>query len=281
MIPGKAGNPVIDAVKRVGPAVVNIDTVVMQRQSILGFGDPFGDLFGSDPFTRLVPAQGQGSGIIIDGEKGYVLTNDHVIHDAMARNGQIKVSLPNKQTFEAKVVGADPQDHIAVLKIDGKDLPSVHLASSDSLVIGEWAIAIGNPFGYRNSVTLGVVSALDRTLDSENGNRLEGLIQTDAAINPGNSGGPLCNIDGDVIGINTAIIRGAEGLGFAIGALTAKPVIDEIIKYGRVRHGLDRHDVLGRVGKAREPPWIVQHGRRPGLGSLQWFPGRRIGHKAG
>ena len=236
VLAGIPGNPVIDAVRVVGPAVVNIDTVVMQRQSIFGFSDPFGDMFGRDPFTRLVPSKGQGSGFIIDGKNGYVLTNDHVVHDAIVRKGDIKVSLPNKQIFDAKVVGFDPQNDIAVLKIDGKDLPSVKLSSSDELVIGEWAIAIGNPFGFRNTVTVGVVSALDRSLDSESG-KLDGLIQTDAAINPGNSGGPLCDIDGNIVGMNTAIINGAEGLGFAIGASSIKPVVEEIIKYGRVRHG--------------------------------------------
>lgn len=236
ILAGIPGNPVIDAVRIVGPAVVNIDTVVMQRKSIFGFSDPFGDLLGNDPFTRLVPSKGQGSGFIIDGKNGYVLTNDHVVHDAIVRNGDIKVSLPNKQVFEAKVVGDDPQNDVAVLKINGKDLPSVKLSSSDNLVIGEWAIAIGNPFGFRNTVTVGVISATDRSLDSDSG-KLDGLIQTDAAINPGNSGGPLCDIDGNVVGMNTAIISGAEGLGFAIGASSLKPVVEEIIKYGRVRHG--------------------------------------------
>ena len=234
---GKSTNPVINAVRRVGPAVVNIDTVVMRRTSILGFSDPFEDFFGSDPFTSLVPSKGQGSGLIIDSSQGYVLTNEHVVHDCVVRKGEIKVSLPDKQTFEAKVVGSDPQYDIAVLKIEGKNLPSAKLASSADLMIGEPAIAIGNPFGYRNTVTVGVVSASDRTLDQPQGGRLEGLIQTDAAINPGNSGGPLCDVDGNVIGINTAIITGAEGLGFAIGASFVKPVVDEIIKYGRVKHG--------------------------------------------
>lgn len=245
--PSKANNPVIDAVRRVGPAVVNIDTLVVRRQSVFGFGDMFGD----DMFTRLVPSKGQGSGVIIDSEKGYVLTNEHVVREVVrAGKGEIKVSLPNKDTYDATVVGAAPQYDIAVLKIDGKNLPSAKLGTSDNVVIGEWAVAMGNPFGYRNTVTLGVVSAVDRTLDTGDGGRLEGLIQTDAAINPGNSGGPLCDIDGNVIGINTAIITGAEGLGFAIGASTVRPVVDEIIKYGRVRHGwtgMQFWDISGRL----------------------------------
>lgn len=232
----KENNPVIRAVRKVGPATVNIDTVVLRRTSIFGFADPFDDIFGIDPFTRLVPSRGQGSGLIIDGKNGYVLTNEHVVHDVIGRNGDIKVSLPNKQTYPARVIGADPQYDIAVLKIDGSGLPEAKLGSSEDLVIGETAIAIGNPFGFRNTVTVGVISALDRTLDTDNG-RLDGLIQTDAAINPGNSGGPLCDIDGNVIGINTAIISGAEGLGFALAASSIKPVVEELIKYGRVRHG--------------------------------------------
>lgn len=230
--PNNANNPVIGAVKRVGPAVVNIDTTVMRRQSTFGF-----DFFGDEPFTQVVPSKGQGSGLIVDGEKGYVLTNEHVVHDVIAAGkGEIKVSLPNRDSYDATIVGADPQYDVAILKIEGKNLPSAKLASSKNLVIGEWAVAVGNPFGYRNTVTLGVVSAVDRALDAGNG-KLEGLIQTDAAINPGNSGGPLCDIQGNVIGMNTAIINGAEGLGFAIGASTIKPVMDEIIKYGRVKHG--------------------------------------------
>lgn len=233
---GRSNSPVVKAVKAVGPAVVNIDTVVMRRQSVFGFSDIFDDFFGPSQFSRLVPSKGQGSGLIIDGTNGYVLTNEHVVREARLRKGEIKVSLPNKQTYEAKIVGADPQFDIAVLKIDGKDLPSVRLGSSDGLAIGEWVLAMGNPFGFRNTVTVGVVSALDRTLEGDGG-KLEGLIQTDAAINPGNSGGPLCDIDGNVIGINTAIISGAEGLGFAIGASSVKPVVDEIIKFGYVKHG--------------------------------------------
>jgi len=233
----KTNNPVISAVKRVGPAVVNIDTLVMKRQSVFGFGDPFDNFFGEDPFLRLVPDKGQGSGIIIDSVKGYVLTNDHVVHDCVGQKAEIKVSLPNKQVYQATIIGSDPQYDIAVLKIEGKNLPTAKLSSSDDLIIGEPAIAIGNPFGYRNTVTVGVVSAVDRSIPSDYGGNLEGMIQTDAAINPGNSGGPLCDVDGNVIGMNTMIIKGAEGLGFAIGASVIKPVVDEIIKFGRVKHG--------------------------------------------
>lgn len=249
---GRSNSPVVAAVRKVGPAVVNIDTVVMRRTSIFGFSDPFGDLFGNDPFTRLVPSQGQGSGFIIDSDKGYVLTNEHVVDDALGREGKIKVSLPNRETYEAKVVGSDEQYDVAVLKIEGKNLPSVKLSSSEDLTIGEPAIAIGNPFGFRNTVTVGVISATDRTLDTERGFRLEGLIQTDAAINPGNSGGPLCDIDGRVVGINTAIINGAEGLGFAMSASSVRSAVDEIVKYGHVKHawsGMSVWDVSSRMAR--------------------------------
>jgi len=234
---GKLDNPVIAAIKAVGPAVVNIDTVTMRAESIFGFSDPFADFFGRDLFTRMVPSRGQGSGFIIDADRGYVLTNEHVIHDAHISSGKIKVSLPNKKIFEAEVVGADPQYDVAVLRIDGEDLPEAKLSSSDDLMIGEPAIAIGNPFGFRNTVTVGVISAVDRVLDTPDGERLDGLIQTDAAINPGNSGGPLCDVDGNIVGINSAIITGAEGIGFAIAASSIRPVVDELINYGRVRHG--------------------------------------------
>ena len=252
---GKLNNPVIAAVETVGPAVVNIDTVTVRAQSIFGFSDPFADFFGHDPFTRMVPSRGQGSGFIFDAEHGYVLTNNHVVHGAHINGGKIKVSLPNKKVFEAEVVGADPQYDVAVLLIEGEDLPEAKLSSSDDLMIGEPAIAIGNPFGFRNTVTVGVISALDRILDTPEGERLDGLIQTDAAINPGNSGGPLFDIDGNIVGINSAIVTGAEGIGFAIAASSIRPVVDELIKYGRVRHGWSgmefwdiSHRIAGKLG---------------------------------
>ncbi len=237
--PLKGGvSPFVDAIRKVGPATVNIDTVVMRRQSAFSFGDPFGDFFGMEPFTRLVPSRGQGSGLIVDAKNGYVLTNNHVVADAIPNDGKIRVSLSNKQTFEAKVVGADPTYDIAVLKIQGGNLPAVKLSPKQEIEIGEWVIAIGNPYGFRNTATVGVLSAMDRSLaPDQGGQQLEGLLQTDAAINPGNSGGPLCDIDGNVIGINTAIIGGASGLGFAISASSIQPAVDEIIRYGKVRHG--------------------------------------------
>ncbi|HOK55636.1 MAG TPA: trypsin-like peptidase domain-containing protein, partial [Armatimonadota bacterium] len=184
--------------------------------------------------------------------KGLILTNEHVIHDVIGRNGQIKVSLPNKQTFDGKLIGADQMSDLALVKIEGKNLPEAKLASNDNLVIGSTAIAIGNPFGFRNSVTVGVISATGRTLQASNKTSLENLIQTDAAINPGNSGGPLCDIDGNVIGLNTAIIPYGQGMGFAISVGTIKSVVDELIQYGRVRRpwtGMYYYDLSDRAAR--------------------------------
>ena len=231
-------NPVVRAIAKVGPSVVNINTSVVQPRS--NIPSIFRDFFGDDPlFGGSNPKEGQGSGVIIDGDKGYVLTNEHVIHDVRVNGGgQIKVSLPNKQTYDGKLIGSDQTCDLALVKIEGTKLPQARLADGSELVIGSTAIAIGNPFGFRNSVTVGVVSATGRTLPSSSGSNLENLIQTDAAINPGNSGGPLCDIDGNVIGLNTAIIPYGQGLGFAISAGTIRGVIDELEQYGRVRrHG--------------------------------------------
>ncbi len=245
----KSENPVVQAVQKVGPAVVNIDTVAMKRQSIFDFGPDFGGLFEDDMFSRTVPSHGQGSGLIIDSKNGYIVTNDHVVHDAVVQKGEIKVSLADKRSFDARIVGLDPLLDLAVLQIDAKNLPQAQLGSSDQLVIGEWVIAIGNPFGLRNTVTVGVVSATGRSISTENG-KLEGLVQTDAAINPGNSGGPLCDVTGKVVGINTAIFRGADGMGFAIGASSLAPAVEELITYGRIRRGwsgMNFLDITGRI----------------------------------
>ena len=244
-------NPIVRAIAKVGPSVVNIDTLVMERRSAIP--DIFRNFFGDDPiFGQPMPRQGQGSGVVIDGKKGLILTNEHVIHDVRLRSGQIKVSMPNRQTYEGKLLGADPTTDLALVKIEGANLPEAKLSDDDELVIGTSAIAIGNPFGFRNSVTVGVVSATGRTLDSPNGTKLENLIQTDAAINPGNSGGPLCDLDGNVIGLNTAIIPYGQGIGFAISTSTIKGVLDELTKYGRVRRpwtGMYYYDLSARAAK--------------------------------
>lgn len=222
------GGPVIAAIRKVGPAVVNIDTTARRYRYM--FGGVFGDFFG-EPRTEEVQT-GEGSGVIIDGSKGLVLTNHHVIDGAE----RITVSLPDKQTFQAKVLGSDAASDLALLRIDGKGLPEAQISSGDTPPIGSWAVAIGNPFGFKNTVTVGVISAMGRTLRSPRGSTLENMIQTDAAINPGNSGGPLCGMNGEVIGLNTAIISEAQGIGFATPAATIRWAVNEIVQYGRVRH---------------------------------------------
>lgn len=222
-------NAVVKAVKAVGPSVVNIDTISRPKRR----GSPIFDLF-PEFFGEPQPRQGQGSGWIYDGANGYIVTNEHVIHGA----DQITVTLPNKKRYPGKLVGFDRQSDIAVVKIEEKGLPSLKLASGPKPEIGSWAIAIGNPFGImfelQNTVTVGVVSAIARRLKAPDGREMEDMIQTDAAINPGNSGGPLCDINGNVIGMNTVIIPSGQGLGFAISADTIRRVVPDLIKNGRV-----------------------------------------------
>jgi len=235
-------NAIVTAVERVSPAVVSI-TVVQRR--VVQERDPLmSQFFGPfvSPFGRRVvrSVQGIGSGVIFD-ERGHILTNEHVVNYATA----IDVMLPDGRRCEGQLVGADRLTDIAVLKIDMKNLPHAPLGNSDDLMIGEWTIAIGNPFGLiindpRPSVGIGVVSATDRTFTQVGGeNRVyRGMIQTDAAINQGNSGGPLVNALGEVIGINTFIVSktgGYQGLGFAMPIGRVKRVADEILRYGKVR----------------------------------------------
>jgi serine protease Do len=226
-------SPVVVAVEKVGPAVVNISTVVKERIS------PFSAFPGNDFFRDFFPDlfSGQytysslGSGVIIDGEKGYVITNQHVISHAT----EIKVITSDKKEYVARILGSDPRSDLAVLKIDSKEkLPEVKMGNSDDLMIGETVIAIGNPFGLSHTVTTGVVSATDRSLRTEE-RVYRGFIQTDASINPGNSGGPLLNIEGELIGINTAIYQKAQGIGFAIPISKAKRIVKELLRFGEVR----------------------------------------------
>ena len=219
-VSAQSQSAVVKAVKLVGPAVVNIDTVSRPRATALDvffFGEP-------------QPQQGQGSGWIIDAAKGYVVTNEHVIHNA----DEITVTLPNKKQYPGKLIGSDRISDIAVVKIDAQALQSAKLGTGGDPVIGSWAIAIGNPFGFQNTVTVGVVSATGRDLKAPDGREMENLIQTDAAINPGNSGGPLCDISGNVVAMNTAIIPYAQGMGFAIPATTIRQVVPQLIQHGKV-----------------------------------------------
>lgn len=213
----------IKVVEKVGPAVVMITTT-----KLLEVNDFFFGLVG----YREV--QGLGSGVIFQ-KDGYILTNNHVISKAET----ILAVLSDGRSFSAKVIGSDPYTDLAVLKIEGKDLPTVDFGDSDKLSVGQTAIAIGNPIGegLKNTVTVGVISALRRTLKIEANISLRDLIQTDASINPGNSGGPLLNSAGKVIGINTAIIQEAQGIGFAIPINKASEVASLLIKEGRVRRG--------------------------------------------
>jgi len=231
-------SPVVLAVRKVRPAVVNISSSYEIRKRgnpFSGFGmDPFFEEFFRDffdpRFERRQQSTSLGSGVIIDGKRGFILTNAHVIE----RSGNIKVMLDDEREFEAKIVGADPDSDLAVLQIDSPDaLPSIEMGSSDVLMIGETVIAIGNPFGFSQTVTTGVISAVDRSIRTEGRVYLD-FIQIDASINPGNSGGPLLNINGDLIGINTAIYAKAQGIGFAIPINKAKKIISDLIQFGEV-----------------------------------------------
>lgn len=220
--------PVVKAVRKVAPAVVNITSSHMERSRPspleMFFGNGF-DPFGSLPGNRNQKRTSLGSGIIVDGQKGLVLTNAHVI----SAGDEIMVRLQDGREFSAKIKGIEPDFDIAVLEIKGApSLPSVEMGDSADLMPGETVIAIGNPFGFTHTVTTGVVSALNRSIRSQSGMLTE-LIQTDAAINPGNSGGPLLNLDGSLIGVNTAIDARGEGIGFAIPVNKAKRVLQGLM----------------------------------------------------
>jgi len=231
-------SPVVRAVRKVSPAVVNISSsheVRKRANPFSGFGmDPFFDQFFKDffdpRFERRQKSASLGSGVIIDGKRGFILTNAHLIE----RSGNIRVVLEDEREFDAKIVGADPDSDLAVLQIDSPDrLPAIEMGGSDDLMIGETVIAIGNPFGFSHTVTTGVISAVDRSIRSDDRVYLD-FIQIDASINPGNSGGPLLNINGDLIGINTAIYAKAQGIGFAIPINKAKKIISDLIQFGEV-----------------------------------------------
>jgi serine protease Do len=224
---------VVVAVEKVSPAVVNISTTVTEKVSpFFPFGgdDFFKDVF-PEMFSREYKQSSLGSGVIIDGDKGYIITNHHVV----AKATEIKVITSNQKEYKGRSLGSDPRSDLAVIKIDaGVKLPEAKLGNSEDLLIGETVIAIGNPFGLTHTVTTGVVSAIDRSVRAED-RIYRHFIQTDASINPGNSGGPLLNIDGDVIGINTAIYQKAQGIGFAIPITKARRIVKELLRAGEVR----------------------------------------------
>lgn len=219
---------------QVGPAVVRIDSARTVASRPGPFNDPFfRDFFGDmweQPSTRV--ERGQGSGFVVEAD-GVIWTNAHVVEGA----DTVTVTLKDGREFEGEVLGEDPLTDVAVIKVQAQDLPTVTLGNSEQLRPGEWAIAIGNPLGLDNTVTAGIVSATGRTsAQIRVPDKRVQFIQTDAAINPGNSGGPLLNERGEVIGINTAIIGGAQGLGFAIPINSAQRLAQELIAKGRVDH---------------------------------------------
>jgi Do/DeqQ family serine protease len=237
--------PLLD---RVTPAVVNI--AVLQRspedQNPM-MRDPFFRRFFGLP-EQQQPQIAAGSGVIVDAKNGYVITNAHVVKDAQ----QVAVTLKDTRRFPARLVGADPGTDIAVLKIDAKELVDAKWGDSDALQVGDFVLAIGNPFGIGQTVTSGIVSALGRSGLSVEG--YEHFIQTDASINPGNSGGALINLKGELVGINSAIIGpagGNVGIGFAVPSAMARAVMDQLLRFGEVRRGrlgIVMEDVPGSLG---------------------------------
>jgi S1-C subfamily serine protease len=216
------GNVIVKAVEKTGPAVVRIDTV---KRLV----NPMGGLFGRGP--AIQQQQGQGSGFIIAAD-GVVLTNAHVVEGA----NEVSVTLPDGRSFIGKVLGADPLTDVAVVKVVSSNLPVAPLGDSAKVRPGEWAIAIGNPLGLDNTVTAGIISAIQRTNAVGEGQRVP-YLQTDAAVNPGNSGGPLINDRGQVIGINTAIRQApGAGLSFAIPINTARQIAEQILARGYASH---------------------------------------------
>jgi Do/DeqQ family serine protease len=230
-------NAIVDAVQKVSPAVVNISLEYEIRKRISPFSEFSNPLFDEffkdffDPgFGRQYKRTSLGSGVIIDGQRGYILTNAHVVE----KTGTVTITLNDEREYEAEIVGVDPDSDLAVLHIKANDpLPSIAMGDSRDLLIGETVIAIGNPFGFSNTVTTGVISAANRSFRTKD-RVFHDFIQTDASINPGNSGGPLLNINGELIGINTAIYAGAQGIGFAIPINKARRIIEDLIAHGEV-----------------------------------------------
>ena len=226
--------PVVRAVQKISPVVVNISSERQVQSRMNPFSnfpmDPFFRDFFDFGYQRRQTMTSLGSGVIIDGERGLILTNEHVV----AQTDKIAVVLNDGRNFEADIVGTDPESDLAVLRITTDEhLPAIGMGDSGDIMIGETVIAIGNPFGFSNTVTTGVVSAVNRNIRADNRVYYD-FIQTDASINPGNSGGPLLNINGELIGINTAIYARAEGIGFAIPINKARKIIADLMVYGEV-----------------------------------------------
>jgi serine protease Do len=240
----RIGQGFSQVVEEVSPSVVNVRVAKEVKASSQPFGGSPFDFFGESPFGQFFEMpkggdyleQGSGSGVIVSAD-GYILTNNHVISGV----DEITVLMADGEQYDAKVVGADPQTDIAVIKVDAKDLPAAKLGDSDQIEVGEWVLAVGNPFELQNTVTAGIISARGRSgISPMSSSAYEDFIQTDAAINPGNSGGPLVNLEGEVIGINTAIATrtgGNMGIGFAIPINMAKQIMEQLIDTGKVTRG--------------------------------------------
>ena len=231
--------PVVAAVEKAGPSVVNISTeqiIVRQGDPFFEFRDPVFDQYSRDYFDRHARPQqfrahSLGSGVIIDAE-GHVVTNEHVVRKA----SRIDVTLSDGTKYEGKLLSADAESDLALVKLDAKKpLPAIRLGRSDDLMIGETVVALGNPFGLESTVTTGVVSAKNRSVTLQGHEAYSGLVQTDAAINPGNSGGALVNINGELIGINVAIRADAEGIGFAIPVDRVREVVKGLFNYRLIK----------------------------------------------
>ena len=230
----------------------NIDIYRLSNRGVVNITST---TFTFDFFLRAIPESGSGSGILID-KQGHIVTNFHVVENSRA----LEVTLWDRSRHPATIVGVDPSNDLAVIKVDapGTDWMPVPLGTTESLQVGQKVLAIGNPFGLEGTLTTGIISSLGRSIRADNGRVMEGIIQTDAAINPGNSGGPLLNANGQVIGINTWILSpanaGSVGIGFAVPVETVRRVSNDLIAYGRVRRvymGFEGID-LSRLGRLRE-----------------------------
>ena len=204
---------IVSVVERVVPSVVSVSTTRLARTQL----------------SQIVPVQGQGSGVILS-DTGYIVSNAHVVEGAR----DVEVTLYDGRTFKAVVVGESKTRDLAILKIEAESLVAIEMGDSDNIKVGQFVLAIGNPLGLGSSVTFGMVSALDRTIQSDR-SYLEGLIQTSAQINPGNSGGALVDLDGNLIGVPTAMVQWSQGIGFAIAVDALKSVYDELVETGTVR----------------------------------------------
>ena len=255
---GSRRTALVRAVEAVEPSVASV--YVRTRDQVRVMRDPFWSYFYR-PYT--VPGRtSTGSGLVVS-ENGYILTNDHVIGDPRGVRS-IEIALPDGRSLQARYVASDAYFDLAVLKAEAGDLPVAPLGDSDDILVGEWAIAIGNPFGFGGSVSAGVISAVDRDFpDSEGDYLYSDMIQTDASINPGNSGGPLVNALGEVIGINNSIYTGSNydlgsvGIGFAIPINTARSFLEEIRQHGKVRKiwtGLSLQDLTRHLAEILDLP---------------------------